>query len=100
MTKRVYSNPAEACVQMDDAFEAVDGFPVPPGSVRLHIGGLRQVGEGIFDLAGVKVREIDWELVAKAMGREFLPDALAREIDDACFRYDVAEILSERIARR
>ena len=84
----------------DDAFEAVDDFPIPAGHVRLHIEGLRQVGEGVFDLAGVKVREINWEMVAKALEREFLPDALAAQIDNACFRYDVAGILSERIERR
>lgn len=84
----------------DDAFNAVDSFPVPENAVRLRIGGLRQVGEDIFDLHGVKVREIDWEMMAKAMGREFLPDALAAQIDKAAFSYDVAELLAERIERR
>lgn len=87
-------------VTSDDAFAAVDAFPVESGSVRLRIGGLTPVGEGIFDLHGIKVREIDWDMMAKAMGREFIPDALAAQLDQACFRYDVAEILSERIERR
>ena len=97
---KTYSNPAEAYVHQDDAFEALDGRPVPEGAVRVRIEGLRQINEDIFELAGVAVREINWELVAEGLGRKFLPDALADQIDQACFAYDVAEILADRIQRR
>jgi len=83
-----------------DVFEGTVHFPVEPGSVRLRIEGLVQVGPEVFDLRGVKVREISWEALARALGRDHLPDALAAKIDNACFQYDVAEILSERIERR
>ena len=91
--KQSYSPKAEA-------FEAVDNFPVESGAVRLRIEGLVPVGDGIFDLRGIRVREIDWDMLAMAVGRELIPEALASQIDQVCFRYDVAEILSERIERR
>ena len=97
---KTYSNPAEACVHQGDAFEALDGRPVSGGAVRVRIGGLRQIDEDIFELAGVAVREINWELVAEGLGRKFLPYALADQIDQACFACDVAEILADRIQRR
>lgn len=100
MSKRAYSDPAEACVRDEGVWH--DNTPIPSGVVRIRIGGLMPVGDDIFELAGVQVREIDWPAVAKALGRGDapLPDALANEIDGACFRYDVAEILADRIERR
>lgn len=89
--KKAYSVPG---ADMGDCFNEP-----APGSVRLNIGGLRQVGDGVFELHGVEVREIDWVMMAQAMGRKVMPDALAREIDAAAFRYDVAEILAERMER-
>lgn len=71
-------------------------------SIRLRIPGLSpdyNGGEGEFILHGVTIREIDWDTVAKGMGREHLPDALIAEIDSAAFRYDVAEIIATRIER-
>ena len=65
-------------------------------SAQLRIPGLRQMADGTFVLEDVLVREIDWELVAKGLGRKFVPDALAAEIDKACFRYSVAEVIAER----
>lgn len=65
-------------------------------TVHLRIPGLRQTADGDFVLEGVSVREIDWEQVARGLGRKFVPDALASEIDKACFRYSIAEVIAER----
>lgn len=69
------------------------------GNVRLRIEGLRQVGDDTFELSGVQVREIDWRAVQGALGRDDMPDALAARIDQACFQYDIAELLASRIKR-
>lgn len=85
-----------------DVWSKHDDTPTAPNAVRIRIAGLRVIDayEGIFEIPDVAVREIDWQAVARGLGREFLPDALASQIDNACFRYDVAEILSDRIERR
>lgn len=93
-------NVKTAKAKIADAVEAIDNHPIFDNSVRVHIEGLQQVGDGIFDILGVQVREIDWEMVAKGLGREFVPDALADRIDQVCFEYGVAEVLSQRITRR
>jgi len=87
-------------VNIDNAFAGADDHPIFDNTVRVHIEGMQQVGEGIFDILGVQVREIDWEMVAKGLGREFVPDALADRIDRACFEYSIAEVISERVTRR
>lgn len=95
-----YSNPAEACVNQ----EAL-GDPWPDGAdspdVLVKIEGLRRepmAGESMFSLSGVKAREIDWPLMASALGLKNVPDQLADDIGQLVWKFDLVQILSERIS--
>ncbi len=78
----------------DDPWDAA-GAP----KILLRIPGLRQLEDGLFEVEGVRPREVDWVAVAKALGFEGrpMPDRLGDEISSAVLRSDMVEFLAERV---
>ena len=95
MEKRAYKAPAE----VGDVFGDYAAEVPQSATVRVRISGLREVAPGEFEIDGVRIREIHWGQVAAGLGRKFVPDALANEIDGVCFSYDVAECIAARTSR-
>ena len=64
-------------------------------SVILTIDGLREIGNGQFELTGVKRREINWEQVKSGFGG--LDDTKADKLADLLYKLDMVELLTERV---
>ena len=96
--KQAKRNPTELPMEeaLGDSWQAGTNTP----DLLVRIEGLRaepMAGEFMFSLEGVKAREVDWQAVAKAIGRTYLPDQLADEISAAVWKADMLDILCERI---
>lgn len=63
----------------------------------VSIKGLREVSPGMFVIDGVTRSRIDIAALAAALNRDYVPDVLADRIGDLVMRYDIAEMLAERI---
>jgi hypothetical protein len=64
-------------------------------SVILTIDGLREIGNGQFELTGVKQRKINWDQVKSGFGG--LGDDKAEKLADLLFKLDMVELLTERV---
>jgi hypothetical protein len=64
-------------------------------SVILTIDGLREIGNGQFELTGVKPRNINWELVKSGFGG--LEDDKADKLANLLYKLDMVELLTDRI---
>lgn len=81
---------------------SVDDVLMQPGhdSVAVRINGLTHVRDNIFRIQGVKPREIDWEMLFRAIGEPddgTVDERLADAIGSAIRRQDFIKILSERM---
>jgi hypothetical protein len=64
----------------------------------VRINNMRQVQEGLFELSGVRQREIRWELIRE--GFEFegdMPDQLIDELASVIFRHDMMKFLLDNM---
>ena len=64
-------------------------------SVILTIDGLREIGNGQFELTGVKQRKIDWDQVKAGFGG--LDDTKADKLADLLYKLGMVELLTERV---
>ncbi len=84
-------------VDSGDVFEDPDSDSV---SVPLIIEGLKHVGGQRFTLTGLRVREVDWESVARAMGfGEMLPMDLHDDLAHVLWQHDITQALRNRVRR-
>jgi len=72
-----------------------DELATPMESVILKIEGLREIGNGQFELTNVRARRIDWVQVKSGFGG--LTDHQADKIADLLWKTDLVDILTERI---
>ena len=76
---------------------AIDSEP-PQYTVRIRIDGLKAVyGEdGVFELSGVKQRNIDTAALAKALHSANDPE-LTDKVLATVFKFDMVRLLTERV---